>query len=472
MLKKIITTYFIFFFTFNSYSSEFSFNKRMRFLKAELIKLTNDETKNSQDYLEFLNNEIDKVEKKENPYHENFTDEELQKTKDYLLKVKKIFEYGESEVSPGIFKGMWDWLVGYLPYLGVGALTIGSFFLGYFYSPEKEDPPADVVEGEQNQSVIPSKRPILSPKFGSRPSWGFNDHAKSKTNSRSISNLSWHPDPSYLHLLSSSYDHTVRVFDILNHRPGKFILNYAHGLVARSSTWVDKGRYVVSTSYNEQIKVTNIFSKKFFYLNTGHTSCNHIVKGSPDGKYLASGPYECGGSFQIWDLTSRKIKFSFKVENSTGDISWAPDSQSIVFANGNDWIRWKMSEDNYIETYKGHADEVFSVAWGPNKSKNYIASSAADNTIRVWDVNLKKNIFIGKHNDYTFSVSFSPDGKYIVSGSCDKTAKIWDISTQKELTSLKFSSEVSAVAWSPDGRYIAVGLFNGIIEIWPVIYSQ
>jgi WD40 repeat protein len=29
------------------------------------------------------------------------------------------------------------------------------------------------------------------------------------------------------------------------------------------------------------------------------------------------------------------------------------------------------------------------------------------------------------HDDYVYSVAFSPDGKYVVSGSADKTARIW-----------------------------------------------
>ena len=31
------------------------------------------------------------------------------------------------------------------------------------------------------------------------------------------------------------------------------------------------------------------------------------------------------------------------------------------------------------------------------------------------------------HNDYIWSVAFSPDGTKIVSGSADKTIKVWDM---------------------------------------------
>jgi WD40 repeat protein len=92
-----------------------------------------------------------------------------------------------------------------------------------------------------------------------------------------------------------------------------------------------------------------------------------------------------------------------------------------------------------------------------------LASGSDDNTIKLWDVQTKKEVgSLTGHSYGVNSVSFSPDGRLLASGSADKTIKLWDVKTRKELGSLDVhASDVNSVSFSPDGEWLSCGCNDG-----------
>jgi WD40 repeat protein len=101
---------------------------------------------------------------------------------------------------------------------------------------------------------------------------------------------------------------------------------------------------------------------------------------------------------------------------------------------------------------QGHDDFVFSVAFSPDGSK--IVSGSRDKTIRVWDASTGVEMLphLQGHRSGVTSVAFSPNGSKIVSGSYDRTIRVWDASTGVEmLTPLQgHDSDINSVAFSPN----------------------
>ncbi|KAG9389516.1 Protein kinase domain [Carpediemonas membranifera] len=73
------------------------------------------------------------------------------------------------------------------------------------------------------------------------------------------------------------------------------------------------------------------------------------------------------------------------------------------------------------------------------------------------------------HEDFVFSVTFSPDGTLLASGSRDNTIRLWGTRTWECAAHfLDHNGSVLAVAFSPDGRTLASGSDDDTIKLWSI----
>ena len=79
----------------------------------------------------------------------------------------------------------------------------------------------------------------------------------------------------------------------------------------------------------------------------------------------------------------------------------------------------------------GHSGSAYLVCFSPDSK--YLASGSYDNTIKVWNIEEKREEFtLNGHSSSVYSVSFSPDGKYLASGSGDNNIKVWSICIKRK----------------------------------------
>jgi WD40 repeat protein len=85
-----------------------------------------------------------------------------------------------------------------------------------------------------------------------------------------------------------------------------------------------------------------------------------------------------------------------------------------------------------VLTYKGHEEYVYSVCFSPDGQ--YALSGSGDHTLKLWNVRSGKCVRTFKgHKSRVFSVCFSPDGRYALSGSGDSTLKLWELEWDLEV---------------------------------------
>ncbi|MBD2055006.1 hypothetical protein H6F88_03045 [Oculatella sp. FACHB-28] len=111
-----------------------------------------------------------------------------------------------------------------------------------------------------------------------------------------------------------------------------------------------------------------------------------------------------------------------------------------------------------------HDDWIWSVSFSPDGKT--LASASADHTIKLWTVTGKELQTLHGHQDIVLSVSFSPDGKTLASTSADHTIKLWTV-TGKELQTLHGHQDiVLSVSFSPDGKTLASASADHTVKLW------
>lgn len=157
-------------------------------------------------------------------------------------------------------------------------------------------------------------------------------------------------------------------------------------------------------------------------------------------------------------------------------VAFSPDCRLIASSSADQTVRlWDAVTGQSLGCLRGHNDQVRSVAFSPDGTQ--IASGSWDRTVRLWDARIgnELNRLIGP-NDRLNSVAFSPDGTQIAGSSDDGTIRLWDARTGAESNCLrvrtrhenKVLNRIVSIVYSPDGTQIASGSLDRIVRLWDV----
>eukprot|EP00298_Acanthocystis_sp_HF-20_P007064 c16761_g1_i2.p1 GENE.c16761_g1_i2~~c16761_g1_i2.p1 ORF type:complete len:526 (-),score=242.24 c16761_g1_i2:201-1778(-) len=127
---------------------------------------------------------------------------------------------------------------------------------------------------------------------------------------------------------------------------------------------------------------------------------------------------------------------------------------------------------------EGHRDIVLSISYIPGHQ--LIATSSKDHTIRIWDAQTLKCLYIGKgHTDAVGAIGIpNRTERLVYSASNDCTLKCWQIPSKHDLEgdsvvdlNCKFTvkaheKDINSIAISPNDRIIATSSQDKTIALW------
>lgn len=121
---------------------------------------------------------------------------------------------------------------------------------------------------------------------------------------------------------------------------------------------------------------------------------------------------------------------------------------------------WNVETGKSIASLKGHQDKVLDITF--TEDGRYLASSSADSTIRLWDVENEMTLRV--FQGHTASVTgITSEGENIFSSSTDGTIKRWNTELPYQYA-LDLSTPPTATAIAPDGNSVAIGFENGSLQ--------
>jgi WD40 repeat protein/energy-coupling factor transporter ATP-binding protein EcfA2 len=147
---------------------------------------------------------------------------------------------------------------------------------------------------------------------------------------------------------------------------------------------------------------------------------------SPDGKQVAGGTEN--GNIYVWDKSNpSNEKLVFKEARNTIHALNFNNSGTLLAAGdqqGNIRI-WNTSEYELVNTLEGHSARVHEIRFSPNDS--LLASASFDRTVQMWhtaSLNEQPTV-LNDHNDWVWTLAFSPDNENIIVGCVDNLIRIY-----------------------------------------------
>ncbi|WP_027892792.1 WD40 repeat domain-containing protein [Calidithermus chliarophilus] len=129
--------------------------------------------------------------------------------------------------------------------------------------------------------------------------------------------------------------------------------------------------------------------------------------------------------------------------------------------------RLELYDPRKPEGFKVATTYVYSMAHSPDG--RYVAVGAADSTVRIWDVQSRKELRVLKgHSKYARALDFSRDGKLLASGSGDGTIRVWEVASGKQVQLMKPGKGVWNLSFDPTATRVTSVQLGGDVAFWDV----
>lgn len=238
------------------------------------------------------------------------------------------------------------------------------------------------------------------------------------------------------------------------------------------------GKTLVSGSYDHTVKVWNLGNGKLVRTLDGHKDGVNDVLISPDGKlfFTAGGTAEPNTTkvIKVWDMKTKKLLRTLKGHNlGVTSLAITPDGKTLVSGSYDKTIRfWDPQKGIRKRTLTGHDSPVLSVAISPDgktlASGGGSLNSDSDKVLKLWNLEtgeLKSDIK-GNNNVINF-IGFTPDGKYLVN-STDPKINVWDLTSGKLVNRFQVSDieGVTSATLGKDSKTIVTTTLDGAVTMW------
>jgi WD40 repeat protein/tRNA A-37 threonylcarbamoyl transferase component Bud32/uncharacterized protein YoxC len=263
-------------------------------------------------------------------------------------------------------------------------------------------------------------------------------------------------------VITGAEDNTIIIWDLISGKQLKELIykpeNYYYSLR------LTKDEKIISSG-TSGINFWDITTGETVGKNLGGSAMSFDI--SHDEKYIV-----VASSFQndisLYEMESRKVIKKFKGHSSNlRSVCFSRDGKFILSGSLDRTIRlWDVNTGEEVRRFEGHNGGVMSISI--SKDGRYFVSGGTDSVIIIWEIETGKKVkVLTGHNGMVNAVSLSEDNKLIVSASSDSTVRLWSFNNGRELKRFAgHTGEVYNALITSDGKYIISTGQDKTLRIW------
>lgn len=237
-------------------------------------------------------------------------------------------------------------------------------------------------------------------------------------------------------LISSSADGSVNRWDFATRQLlGRSAIKGARG--AKCTAVSENGKIVASAFPGNRIKLWNVADKQpVGEPLTGHIAGIESLAFHPDGQLLASGGKD---GIRLWDVRRHEHLKSLtpRFGGSVFDLKFIPDGSTLAAAALGGIQFWNTSTGQPIgEPLTAHGPLAAEIAFNPD-GRSFATGSLFKRgnilpTIQLWDLATRQPVGppLKAHTRSVKSLAYSPGGELLASSGEDNTVILWDVNVK------------------------------------------
>jgi WD40 repeat protein len=199
------------------------------------------------------------------------------------------------------------------------------------------------------------------------------------------------------------------------------------------------------------------------------------IKLSYDGNMIACAPGN--NKLLIWDLSSGisgTYEWPNKRDGCVSCIAWSPNSKLLAFGikeSGKEekkpalLLLWDISKKGTVGQELELTEDANCILF--SNKMGFLVSTSANDSVIIWKPKNSNSSLMQKlegHKLYGHdegpvnSISVSPDDIFVASAAADRTIRVWNVNTLQQVWALQNVKElkesVSCIAWSRDDKFL------------------
>ncbi len=232
----------------------------------------------------------------------------------------------------------------------------------------------------------------------------------------------------------------------------------------------------VSTHPDHTARLWDAREGKLLAILDGHKNFIVSVAQSSDGKLIATASGD--QTARLWNaVTGQLISVARGHTGRITSVSFNADGSRMITASDDSTIRlWEAPSGELISVLRGHADRFYA-APVLTADGSRLLSGSMDGSVRLWDMNLVEDTGVVRgHRSFVYDVAFSPKGDQLASSAWDNTARLWESRSGRQIGVFGHGDPnvedrdglVTSVSFSGDGRLLATAHRYRGIAVWDV----